>query len=1191
MADRLSQYTMGHNFVPGAAGMHNHHQLSAMQQQQQLQPGQQQQQESSQQPHPGLSGFNDQNRAWSQMQQMQQMRAQNGQDMNGPSAQQMADLLRSQKLAQMQSQQQRFGLSIGGSGQSQQTTFLDQPNPSQHNMQMGFTGLGQHNPSYQQSMQHRQSMLQTLQGNQQHSRQLELMNLAQNQQNQNSPTNLGNRGVSINGAPQGLNPLQSQNDMFPAPNDMRRPSPHPSMPPSLLSGQPANTNGMVQNSRGTVNVQGRTINLGDLTERATTLRSLIQSQEMQMLQLQAQRTNMPDNMFMARMRSLQSELVGRKESLNKIVTLMNICMQQGNGTNGPINITGGSSQGPPPPGNGGQPWQSSPFGNPTQPPSQPQPAGLGPRSSPAPTHPQSGLSVNSPSNVPPRSGPTPQQSMNSFPMNTSPLNFPINNPPTNGATGPNISGAFINAPIPPLDKSRFESSYKQWCLTKAIVHDPRLLAIDNRQIDLFQLHCLVMREGGLTNVTRKELWPVIAGRLGMVNFPGEPPRSGPVAAMHIQNVYKEYLLAFDTVYITSVVDSRRKSIQTPGQFPPQGPSMPFTPEALRSLSPHQLRMIIACADKSPSELRARGMSDTMISFVETHRSSLQSMSADQENFGNEIRRPQLPQGPMAGNVGHAGNVGQPFPNLGNTNQPFRPPGEPQPTFPPGSSIPRPSREQLSLAQMTINRNKAEYTARALPLMPGVDIPLESRGEYNSVLELAFRLANELDGKLALYSIVTKNEENTKKLSNGILSVQHQRSLLTSPNPKFIISFENLRTYSTQFQYASRYIAHILQNIFRGDSGPTVDQHPSYPGPVGRVVPSGQLPPNLQHSPAPNLPTQSNNSIPPRPPMPLNPPPPPSKNKKQSGAPTPPASAATPIATAPTPSAAAAASPQTPKSPKPKSAPKKPKSRKPSTPKVNATPTLDHATIPTSSAGVKRPREEELDALQPSTDPSAGSSSNPLPTTVANEPSPPKRAKTDWEGPISESLQKKNQVVENIKTEEDASQFLEQMTELIKMAGTEDQAALSSDISETLEQILKGYDGGIPDSDTFSTLGLNEVGSLDASASTSQILSSNDLTEFFDFSLFPNEDEDESKVGTPDLVSSSSTNPSPESQADADPAHHATALLDVKQEEYDPLRLGTLKEIDGGESAYYQSTDWKWDGHMATLEQPWAIFNS
>ncbi|KAJ3734135.1 hypothetical protein DFJ43DRAFT_1152324 [Lentinula guzmanii] len=88
MADRLSQYSMGHNFVPGAPGMMNHHQLNAMQQQQPHQLGQQQQ-DSSQQPHPGMSGFNDQNRVWSQM---QQMRAQNGQDVNAPSAQQASKI-------------------------------------------------------------------------------------------------------------------------------------------------------------------------------------------------------------------------------------------------------------------------------------------------------------------------------------------------------------------------------------------------------------------------------------------------------------------------------------------------------------------------------------------------------------------------------------------------------------------------------------------------------------------------------------------------------------------------------------------------------------------------------------------------------------------------------------------------------------------------------------------------------------------------------------------------------------------------------------------------------------------------------------------------------------------------------------------------------------------------------------------
>ncbi|KAF9059424.1 hypothetical protein BDP27DRAFT_1341465 [Rhodocollybia butyracea] len=1088
MADRLSQYSMGHNFMAGGAGMMNHHQLNAMQQQQQQQPGQQQ--DSSQSPHPGMPGFNDQNRTWSQMQQMHQIRAQNGQDMNTPSTQQMADLLRSQNMAQMQSQQQRFGMNIGGPGPSQQSSFLDQQNRTSHNMQMGFSGMEQHNPNFQQSV-HRQNMLQTLQGNQQHSRQLELMGLAQNQQNQNA-TNLGNRvtnGIPMNGGPQGLNP---QNDI-----------------------QPTNPNGMPQNSR-TINVQGRTINLGDLTERATTLRSMIQTQEMQMRQLQGQRSAMPDNIFMSRMRTMQTELSSRKESLNKIMTLMNICMNQGNG--GPINAMNNPSQASSP-GNNGQAWHNV---QPTQPP------GIPSSRSPAPPH---ALPNNPPNNVPPRSGTTPQQ--NPFPMNGSQLNFPANTSSLNGSQGPsnlahpNIGAPPMNAPtvIPPLDKARFETSYKQWCLTKSIVHDPRLLSIDSRQIDLFQLHCQVMREGGFATVNRKELWPVIGARLGVVHFPGnaaEPPKSGPAAAIHIQHVYKEYLSAFDTVYMASVMDSRRKF----GQFSQGNPAMPVTPDGLRHLNPQQLRVIIACADKPSGELRARGMSESMISFIETHRSSLQNMVADQETFGNELRtgRPTPPGQDLTSN----GPV-RSFPPMNmNPNRP----GEPPLPFQPGSGIVRPTREQLSLAHLSINRLKADYAAHVIPMMPAVDVPPENRVEYQKLLEMVFRGANDLDGKLAVYICVTKSEENTRKLLSAIMSVQHQRSLLaspTSPNPKYVVAFETLRLFSNQLQHAGRLIHSIIQNIVR--------EHPQGPSdiaPPSRIVPPA---PNPINQPPPQL-TQ--------PPRSMNVNHPPTKPPKIP--PTPPAS---------TPGA------------------------------IPPTPTLDSAQIPLpTTAGVKRQREEDSEASlsQAIPEPNVTSAS-----PVANEPSPPKRAKTDWEGPISESLQKKNQAVENVKTEEDATQLLEQVTELIKMAPTEDQASLSSDISDTLELILKGY-GGMPDSDaSFSSLGLGE--SLDASSSGSQLPSSNDFTEFFDFSLFPNEEEYESKVGTPDLISSSSTNPSPESQADADPSHHATALLDVKQEEYDPLRLGTLKEIDGGESAYYQSTDWKWDGTMTTLEQPWAIFNS
>ena len=37
-------------------------------------------------------------------------------------------------------------------------------------------------------------------------------------------------------------------------------------------------------------------------------------------------------------------------------------------------------------------------------------------------------------------------------------------------------------------------------------------------------------------------------------------------------------------------------------------------------------------------------------------------------------------------------------------------------------------------------------------------------------------------------------------------------------------------------------------------------------------------------------------------------------------------------------------------------------------------------------------------------------------------------------------------------------------------------------------------------------------------------------------------------------------------------------------------LGLWKELDGGESASYQSNDWKWDGVMTSLDLPWSICN-
>ena len=309
----------------------------------------------------------------------------------------------------------------------------------------------------------------------------------------------------------------------------------------------------------------------------------------------------------------------------------------------------------------------------------------------------------------------------------------------------------------------------------------------------------------------------------------------------------------------------------------------------------------------------------------------------------------------------------------------------------------------------------------------------------------------------------------------------------------------------------------------------------------------------------------------------------------------PAAAATPVASTPTPTAVASSppapalkSPKTKASGKPKATigPNKRRVSKVVPPPVSAEPVQSSPS--TSNRNTKRPHDDNTSS---GTGPASGSSS-----TVANEPSPPKRLKTEWDSAPSEALRKKNEAIDSIKTEEDASVFLEQMTaELIKMAANgESQESLSSDISDTLEMILKGY-GPIPD--ISGTMSLGESSAAREQSSPAPLMDSFD--EFFDFSFGTvDDDENNSKAPTPDLVSSSSTNPSPESNHEVDAANHglsssSLSAMEIKTEEQpDHLRLGTWKEIDHGEATYYNpTTEWKWDSPMPSHEQPWAIFNS
>lgn len=54
---------------------------------------------------------------------------------------------------------------------------------------------------------------------------------------------------------------------------------------------------------------------------------------------------------------------------------------------------------------------------------------------------------------------------------------------------------------PPLERARFEHSYKAFCQDQNIHHDLELMSVEGRPIDLHLLHVYVMREGGFMNVS------------------------------------------------------------------------------------------------------------------------------------------------------------------------------------------------------------------------------------------------------------------------------------------------------------------------------------------------------------------------------------------------------------------------------------------------------------------------------------------------------------------------------------------------------------------------------------------------------------------------------------------------------------------------------------------------------------------
>ncbi|TFK70305.1 hypothetical protein BDN72DRAFT_839158 [Pluteus cervinus] len=1236
MADRLSQYAMISNFAPGIIHQQQSGQPQQPQQQPQTQPPSNNQQPDSHQ----LSAFPDQGRMW-QVQQMQnQFRQHGGVDIGvSPGNAQMNDLIRTQAMAQnqqqqqqqqqqlsMQQQQQRFPLSAqqmqhlqqNVAGPSQQS-FVDMNSQGQQ-PPAGFPNLGMNN------IHQRNMMMQTF-SNPNHHRQLELINLAQNQ----------NYGARLNPPQQVSNPManqpamnQSTPDIFSGmmSNDsLRRPSPsHPPMQQPGSIGNPA-----VMPQRQMSMAQPRRFTIADMTERANQLNHQLSQQANMVRQLQEQHQNSGNQELVPKLRAAMTDFKSKQEQLARIRTLINMSAGKG-----PNPMAGGAPQ---------PPWM--PPANPSFDSRQAPPTM---QTQQVHGHPNHLMSLPN-TNMPQPGQPPHQQGThfsNQLPPNTGQqFPFQMNNPnstqqPNLGhlATQPRhpipqtqpqhsvgtIPGTSIPLP-PPLEKQKFDIIWKNFCQGKNIKISPDLLQIDSRIIDLHSLHVQVMHEGGYQKVDREELWNVVGGRMGLVAFPGtetEPAKAGPAAAQRLSHIYRMYLLAFDQVYLQSVLDSKRKMAPAP-------PAQTQNQQGLISrFTPQQMQAVLSYAQQPVANLRSQGIPDKMIQFVESNRNYLQRLVQEQRLFQGGLR--QGPTGPPT-EAGNASNHPQGlFAGLGNQQDPNA--LRQQMHQPPHSSggVPinglgnlpwRPTKEQMAAAGHFVKQMKQEVLMTNIPNMMErqVDVPLEHRVEYINLIESLNKFGGSPDSelKLATYSIILKQEDILKRLVSIAVVAQRQRQLLSSGNPRYIVSLEQVRAMVQQVHQAMEmYNAIVQARPPAGNQGPPAPpvqqdqrlqqhqqqpmQHQAQPQPQPphispRPMPSApphmqafppappnQLPPNfvappnhgagpvdrhmnLKQPPAAKK-AVGNLNTPALPPAiantpPLNPPPV-STPASAHPASTPTASPA-PAAGTPGPSHAA----PSPKSPKPKATPKQAKGQ----PKRKLSKPIPPGTLPDSShsPGTKRPREEDSSST-PNASGSSGSS-GPI-----SEPSPPKRVKIEWE----ESVKKEEEAPEMVKTEEEATALIEQVAELLT-AATPD----AFELSTTLDQLLKGYGTGIDTSDVSDpNLGDGGFG-----------IPGDEVFEFFDFSSCAPHEEDEtaSKAATPDLVSSSSTNPSPGSGSEAEGSQHPSTSSSfssssmIKNE--DLLRLGPWKELDGGESIYYQQAEFKWDGPMLVQDQAWPMFTA
>ncbi|KAI0073671.1 hypothetical protein K474DRAFT_1649179 [Panus rudis PR-1116 ss-1] len=558
----------------------------------------------------------------------------------------------------------------------------------------------------------------------------------------------------------------------------------------------------------------------------------------------------------------------------------------------------------------------------------------------------------------------------------------------------------------------------------------------------------------------------------------------------------------------------------------------------------------------------------------------------------------------------------------------------------------PNRTEVLLhkGSMIVENMRREAQPIAVLQGPPRNLSEADKAQYPAAFAELLRLTTDIDKQLPMFAVVLPQSE-LKQIIHIVANVSMQKNKLAQQTPQYYLDLPTIKHLQASLATHWANVKRLLQNRPGHDANGGAQQqngaHPPGPPPSGAMQPPPVPSHMMQQQQPQSAPQQSQMShqqphqsqLQPSQPQPVpqpnvqHPPPSPAqthsvtpqpaaasipptsqgnvavqaRKKPENQASSPAASASTPVANPPTPTHVAS-SPQTPKSPKTKAKPRQPaKSRKPTAGKNTAgpsqTPQASTPAGPSSSTATAPSPAPAASAPTPTADSSASTEigqkrrreEEPPTAGPSTQGSPSKKLKTEWDGPVSEELAKKQQEVEEIKSNEDAVKFLEQKQNEVLQAGEEG----VQDVNQTLQEILSVVDftgmGGMD----FSGLNFSAIGD-DGSRTTA-----GSIDDWLDLSSYPAVDD--SKAATPDLVHTSSTNPSPESAPDSDANHGSSnsndnAKIADNKDDFDWSlsfmdQYNGIKPLAGNEATFYINPEFDYENPMPASSDPWAISSS